>query len=59
VVDRLNAGTHKVLALADTREALALQGIEPAPTTPAEFTALLRSEIERWRKAAALTQRAN
>lgn len=59
VVDRLNAGTHKVLAMAETREALALQGLEPAPTTPGEFAALLRSEIERWRKASALIQRAN
>ncbi|MCE2946266.1 MAG: tripartite tricarboxylate transporter substrate binding protein [Betaproteobacteria bacterium] len=59
VVERLNTGTHKVLALPDTREALALQGLEPAPTTPAEFAALLRAEIERWRKASALVHRAN
>jgi len=59
LVDRLNAGTHKVLALPETREALALQGLDAAPTTPAEFAALLRAEIERWRQASALVHRAN
>ena len=59
VIDRLNAGTLKVLEAPDTREALALQGLEPTPTTPAAFAALLRLEIERWRKASALVYRAN
>jgi tripartite-type tricarboxylate transporter receptor subunit TctC len=59
IVDRLNAGTLKVLGMAETREALALQGLEPAPTTPAEFSRMLRTEIERWRKASALVHRAN
>ena len=59
VIDRLNAGTLKVLEAPDTREALALQGLEPTPTTPAAFAALLRREIERWRKASALGYRAN
>ena len=59
ILDRLNAGTLKVLAQPDTREALALQGLEPAPTTPAEFAALVSREIERWRKASALIERGN
>jgi len=57
VIERLNAGTRKVLSLAETRDALALQGLDPAPTSPAEFAALLGSEISRWRKAAALANR--
>ncbi len=59
VLDRLSAGTLKVLAQPDTREGLALQGVEPAPTTPAEFAAIIRREIERWRKASHLVQRAH
>ena len=57
IVDRLNAGTLKVLGMPETREALALQGLEPAPTTPAEFSKMLRAEIERWSKASALVYR--
>jgi tripartite-type tricarboxylate transporter receptor subunit TctC len=57
VIERLNAGTRKVLSLAETRDALALQGLDPAPTSPSEFAVLLGSEIARWRKAAALANR--
>ncbi len=52
IIERLNAETAKVLATADTREALALQGLEPTATTPAAFAAMIRAEIERWRKVA-------
>ncbi|MBC7781326.1 MAG: tripartite tricarboxylate transporter substrate binding protein [Proteobacteria bacterium] len=54
IVERLNVETRKVLAAPDTRDALALQGLEPTPTTPAEFAAMIRAEITRWRKAATL-----
>lgn len=59
VVERLNTETRRALAMPDTREALALQGLEPASTTPAEFAKMLGHEITRWRKAASLVPAGN
>lgn len=53
ILDRLTADTRKVLAMPETREALALQGLEPGNLAPAQFAAMIRTEIDRWRKAAA------
>jgi tripartite-type tricarboxylate transporter receptor subunit TctC len=39
-----------MLQQADVRERMLQQGAEPAPTTPAEFTALIRNDIARWAK---------
>lgn len=52
ILERLTADTRKVLAMPETRDALALQGLEPASLTPAQFAAMIKVEIERWRKAA-------
>lgn len=58
ILDRLTADTRKVLAMPETREALALQGLEPASLTPAQFAAMIKVEIERWRKAASAARAA-
>lgn len=50
VVKRINAELNAVLAMPQTRERLATQGIEPRGGTPAEFTAYLKSEIPKWSK---------
>jgi tripartite-type tricarboxylate transporter receptor subunit TctC len=48
VVDRLNAEIVKALQSADVRSRLAVQGAEPLGSTPAEYAAYVKSEIERW-----------
>jgi len=50
IVGRLNAEIGKVLAGAPLRERFASQGIEPRPSTPEQFGAHIRSELEKWRK---------
>jgi tripartite-type tricarboxylate transporter receptor subunit TctC len=48
IVDRLHAEVIKVLAMPDVREALVAKGLDPAPTSPEEFGAYIRSEIAKW-----------
>ena len=51
VIDRLNAELRKVLADPEVRTQLAGQGIdEPAPGTPEQLGALIRSELVKWEK---------
>jgi tripartite-type tricarboxylate transporter receptor subunit TctC len=50
VVQRLNAEFVKALQQPDLRQRLASQGAEPLTSTPDEFAAYLRSEIEKWAK---------
>jgi tripartite-type tricarboxylate transporter receptor subunit TctC len=52
IVDRLHAETAKALQDPDLRQKLAGLGVEIQPSTPQEFTALLRSETEKWAKVA-------
>jgi tripartite-type tricarboxylate transporter receptor subunit TctC len=49
VVARLNAELNKALATATLRERFAAIGADPAPSTPEQFAALIRSENEKWR----------
>jgi tripartite-type tricarboxylate transporter receptor subunit TctC len=45
IVKKLHGSIHKVLAMADVREKLAVAGIEPATSeTPEEFAAFIRSQ---------------
>ena len=46
IVDRLYREISKVLAQPNIKERLAQIGVEPMPTTPAEFDAMIRKEIE-------------
>jgi tripartite-type tricarboxylate transporter receptor subunit TctC len=50
IVARLNAETAKALQSPDLREKLAALGFEIQSGTPQEFTALLKSETEKWAK---------
>jgi tripartite-type tricarboxylate transporter receptor subunit TctC len=46
-VDRLNAEIRRALDLPEVRDPLRSAGLAPSPTTPDEFTAFIRSEMER------------
>ena len=48
IVARLNAEAVRALRSPDVSEKLSSQGAEPAPGTPEEFTAFIRSEIDKW-----------
>jgi tripartite-type tricarboxylate transporter receptor subunit TctC len=48
VVNRLGSETRKALALPDVRERLLGAGLLAAPSSPKEFEALIRADIERW-----------
>ena len=50
IVARLNQETIKLLALPDVKERFLTQAIEPAGSTPAQFSAHIRSELEKWAK---------
>lgn len=50
VIARLNQETIKVLALPEVKERFLTLGIEPAGSTPAQFAAYLRSELDKWAK---------
>ena len=51
IVDRLSTVTREVLKNPDVRERLNVLGFEVRGTTPAEFGAFVRSQIERFREA--------
>jgi tripartite-type tricarboxylate transporter receptor subunit TctC len=46
IIDRLHSEITKIVASADVRQKLAVQGVEPLPLSPAEFDALMRKEIK-------------
>ena len=48
VVARLNAEALRSLRTGEMRERLAADGAEPQGSTPEEFGALIRSELEKW-----------
>lgn len=50
VIARLHAEAVKALRIPDVIEKLSSQGAEPVANTPEEFTAFVRSEIEKWAK---------
>jgi len=49
-IARLNAETAKALQAPDVREKLGALGMEIQSSSPQEFTALLKGEIEKWAK---------
>ena len=55
IVTTLNTTLRQVLEDAETRARFAAQGLEPAPRTPEEFGALIRSEIAKWEKVVRAT----
>jgi tripartite-type tricarboxylate transporter receptor subunit TctC len=52
IVQRLHAEIVKALALADVRERLTQAALQPVGNTPAEFAAVIKTDIERWTKVA-------
>ena len=50
LIMRLNAEVTKVLAMPDVKDFLFNQGLDPAPGTPEQFGAYIKSEITKWAK---------
>lgn len=50
LLDRLHKATVSVLEMPDVKQALLDQGIEAAPSSPAQFAAYIKSETAKWRK---------
>jgi tripartite-type tricarboxylate transporter receptor subunit TctC len=50
VIDKLSAELGRTLAMPDIRERLDGQGMDPFPTSPEQFAALLRSEMAKYGK---------
>jgi tripartite-type tricarboxylate transporter receptor subunit TctC len=50
VILQINAELDRMLKQSDMRERLAANGLVPAPGTPEDLGAYLRSEIARWTK---------
>ena len=52
VVARLNAEAVRALQSDEMKEKLALDGAQPVGSSPAEFAALIRSELDKWTRVA-------
>lgn len=50
IITRLHAETHKLLALQEVRDRLAVTGFEIVLSTPERYGDFVRSEVERWAK---------
>ena len=50
MVNRLSMELRNVLNDTDTKKRFAQRGMDPLPSTPEEFSALIRSEIVKWAK---------
>ncbi len=50
IIMRLNTEVKKVLAMPEVKEFLFNQGLDPAPGTPEQFGAYIKSEIAKWAK---------
>ena len=55
VIDMLNASNRMVLARDDIKQKLESQGVDPIVNTPAEFSAYMKSETEKWGKVVKAT----
>ena len=52
IVQRLNSEMVKVLNAPEMKDRMAQQGMDPAPSTPAELAAFVKIETAKWAKAA-------
>ena len=50
IIDQLNAEVTKILAMPDVKTTLFNQGLDPAPGTPEQFGAYIKSERAKWAK---------
>jgi tripartite-type tricarboxylate transporter receptor subunit TctC len=48
IIAKLNSAVTAALNDPEVRQKLVQSGAEPAPSSPEEFSELLKSEIERW-----------
>ena len=48
MVDKLNAGLVQAMQSADVRQQFSAMGLEAVGNAPAEFAALVQSEIKQW-----------
>ena len=55
VIEKLHAANRTVLARDDIKQKLESQGVDPVTNTPAEFSAYLKSETEKWGKVVKAT----
>ena len=53
IINKLNAEVVKVVAMPAVRERLAGEGADPVGSTPEQYDAYIRTEIEKWMKVAA------
>ncbi len=52
IVDLLNKDVNFLIEQPDMRTLFERLGVEPAPTTPARFAAIIAADVARWRKLA-------
>ena len=52
IIDKLHAAFVEFSAMPDIKERLSGIGAEPTSTSPDEFTAIIKSDIARWKKVA-------
>ncbi len=50
IIERLSSGLAKVMAMADFKESLASQGMEPFVSTPEQFGALIKADVSKYAK---------
>ena len=50
ILDKVSQDIAQVLAMPDVKEKLEVQGSFPAPTTPEQFDAIIKSDTERYGK---------
>ena len=55
IVGRMNTELGAALKLAEIRDRVIAAGAEPSPSSPAEFAALIRSEIDKWAEVVKLS----
>ena len=48
IIDKLNAGLNKALGDKELRERLASRGADPAPGTPEQLAAMLKTDYNKW-----------
>ena len=53
VIDRLHAELVKAATAKDVKEKLAREGVDVVASTPDEFTSLIRTEVDKWKRVAA------
>lgn len=53
IVQKLNTALVKILASNELRQIFAASGVQPAPSTPAEFRQFIQAENQRWKSVAA------